>query len=257
MPSRIEDYAIIADCRSLALVARDGSIDWLCLPRFDSDAFFAALLGTPDNGRWLLAPAGGVKQVRRRYRDGTLILETEFETEEGSVTVVDLMPIYGEGTDVLRMVVGNRGRVPMRMELVMRFGYGSIVPWVQRIDGGVSAIAGPDCLRLHSPVEMRGEDLKTVAEFTVGEGDRVPFVLTWWPSHLPAPAPVECAPALQETEAGWRKWSQRCLPGAEPRSSQEIRNDEAKPSRDHVADRSSARIRGRGPRRPRRLHQRS
>ena len=177
MPSRIEDYAIIADLRSLALVAKDGSIDWLCLPRFDSDASFAALLGTPDNGRWLLAPAGGVKRVRRRYRDGTLILETEFETEEGSVTVLDLMPIYGEGTDVLRIVVGNRGRVPMRMELVMRFGYGSIVPWVQRIDGGISAIAGPDCLRLHTPIAMRGEDLKTVAEFTVGEGEQVPFVL--------------------------------------------------------------------------------
>src|SRR5215813_3364677 len=210
MPSRIEDYAIIADLRSLALVGKDGSIDWLCLPRFDSDASFSALLGTPDNGRWLLAPAGGVKQVRRRYRDGTLILETEFETGEGSVTVVDLMPIYGEGTDVLRIVVGNRGRVPMRMELVMRFGYGAIVPWVQRIDGGVSAIAGPDCLRLHTPVETRGEGLKTVAEFTVGKGEKVPFVLTWWPSHLPAPAPVECGPALRETEAGWRKWSQRC-----------------------------------------------
>jgi len=190
VPSRIEDYAIIADLRSLALVAKDGSIDWLCLPRFDSDASFAALLRTPDNGRWLLAPAGGVKRVRRRYRDGTLILETEFETEEGSVTVLDLMPIYGEGTDVLRIVVGNRGRVPMRMGLVMRFGYGSIVPWVQRIDGGIAAIAGPDCLRLHTPIAMRGEDLKTVAEFTVGEGDQVPFVLTWWPSHLPAPAPV-------------------------------------------------------------------
>jgi len=210
VPSRIEDYAIIADLRSLALVAKDGSIDWLCLPRFDSDASFAALLGTPDNGRWLLAPAGGVKRVRRRYRDGTLILETEFETEEGIVTVLDLMPIYGEGTDVLRIVVGNRGRVPMRMELVMRFGYGSIVPWVQRIDGGISAIAGPDCLRLHTPVETRGEDLKTVAEFSVGEGEQVPFVLTWWPSHLPAPAPVEPGPALKETEAGWRKWSQRC-----------------------------------------------
>jgi len=210
VPSRIEDYAIIAALRSLALVAKDGSIDWLCLPRFDSDASFAALLGSPDNGRWLLAPAGGVKRVRRRYRDGTLILETEFETEEGSVTVVDLMPIYGEGTDVLRVVVGNRGRVPMRMELVMRFGYGAIVPWVQRIDGGISAIAGPDCLRLYTPVETRGEDLKTVADFTVGEGEQVPFVLTWWPSHLPAPAPVEPGPALKETEAGWRKWSQRC-----------------------------------------------
>jgi len=210
MPSRIEDYAIIADLRSLALVAKDGSIDWLCLPRFDSDAFFAALLGTPGNGRWLLAPAGGVKRVSRRYRDRTLILETEFETEEGSVTVVDLMPIHGEGTDVLRIVVGNRGRVPMRMELVIRFGYGSIVPWVQRIDGGIQAIAGPDLLRLQTPVGTRGEGLKTVANFTVGEGDRVPFVLTWSPSHLPPPAPVEPGPALRETEAGWRKWCEKC-----------------------------------------------
>ena len=210
MPSRIEDYAIIADLRSLALVAKDGSIDWLCLPRFDSDAFFAALLGTPGNGRWLLAPAGGVKRVSRRYRDRTLILETEFETEEGSVTVVDLMPIHGEGTDVLRIVVGNRGRVPMRVELVIRFGYGSIVPWVQRIDGGIQAIAGPDLLRLQTPVGTRGEGLKTVANFTVGEGDRVPFVLTWSPSHLPPPAPVEPGLALRETEAGWRKWCERC-----------------------------------------------
>ncbi len=210
MPSRIEDYAIIADCRSLALVAKDGSIDWLCLPRFDSDALFAALLGTPENGRWLLAPAGGVKRVRRRYREGTLILETEFETEEGSATVLDLMPIYGEGTDVLRIVVGNRGRVPMCMELVIRFGYGSVVPWVQRIEGGIQAVAGPDCLRLRTPVRTRGEDLKTVADFTVGEGERVPFVLSWWPSHLPAPDDVEPEKALRETEAGWRKWSQRC-----------------------------------------------
>ena len=210
MPSRIEDYGIIADLRSLALVAKDGSIDWLCLPRFDSDALFAALLGTPDNGRWLLAPAGGVKQVRRRYREETLILETEFETEEGSATVVDLMPIYGEGTDVVRIVLGNRGRVPMRMELVIRFGYGAIVPWVRRIDGGIQAVAGPDCLRLDTPVETHGEDLKTVADFTVGEGERVPFVLTWWPSHLPAPAAVEPEPALRETEAGWRKWCKSC-----------------------------------------------
>ena len=212
MPSRIEDYAVIADCRSLALVAKDGSIDWLCLPRFDSDALFAALLGTPDNGRWRLAPAGGVKRVRRRYREGTLILETEFETGEGSATVLDMMPIRGEGTDVLRIVVGNRGRVPMRMELIIRFGYGSVVPWVQRIDGGISSVAGPDCLRLHTPVRTRGADLKTVADFTVGEGDRVPFVLTWWPSHLPAPAPVEAEPALKETEAGWRKWTKLCGP---------------------------------------------
>ena len=131
MPSRIEDYAIIADCRSAALVAKDGSIDWLCLPRFDSEACFAALLGSPDHGRWQIAPAGPVRRVQRRYRERTLILETEYETEDGSVTLVDLMPIFGQGTDVARIVVGNRGRVPMRMELIIRFGYGAIVPWVR------------------------------------------------------------------------------------------------------------------------------
>jgi len=143
MPSPIEDYAIIADCRSTALVAKDGSIDWLCLPRFDSDACFAALLGSREHGRWQIAPAGCVRRVGRRYRESTLILETEYETEEGSVTLVDLMPISGQGTDVARIVVGNRGRVPMRMELIIRFGYGAIVPWVRAIDGGIEAIGGP------------------------------------------------------------------------------------------------------------------
>src|SRR6267154_2120273 len=181
----IEDYAIVADCRSVALVGKDGSIDWLCLPRVDSDACFAALLGSPDNGRWQIAPAGGVRRVRRRYRQQTLILETEFETEDGSVTLIDLMPISGQGTDVARIVVGNRGRVPMRMELIIRFGYGAIIPWVRAMDGGLEAIAGPDVLRLITPVATHGEGLTTVASFSVGEGERIPFVLTWSPSHLP------------------------------------------------------------------------
>src|SRR6267143_2075206 len=210
MPSRIEDYAIVADCRSTGLVAKDGSIDWLCLPRVDSDACFAALLGSPDNGRWQIAPAGGVRRVRRRYRQRTLILETEFETEDGSVTLIDLMPISGQGTDVARIVVGNRGRVPMQMELVIRFGYGAIVPWVRAIDGGIEAIGGREVLRLVTPVATHGEGLTTVARFSVGEGERIPFVLTWAPSYVPDPGHVDAEQALAQREAGWRKWSERC-----------------------------------------------
>src|SRR5947209_486755 len=210
MPSPIEDYAIIADCRSTALVAKDGSIDWLCLPRFDSDACFAALLGSREHGRWQIAPAGCVRRVGRRYRESTLILETEYETEEGSVTVVDLMPISGQGTDVARIVVGNRGRVPMRMELVIRFGYGAIVPWVRAIEGGIEAIGGPDVLRLVTPVATHGEGLTTVARFSVSQGERIPFVLTWAPSHLPDPGHVDAEQALAESEVGWRQWSAHC-----------------------------------------------
>jgi len=206
----IEDYAIIADCRSVALVGKDGSIDWLCLPRIDSDACFAALLGTPDNGRWLLAPEGGVRRVSRCYRKGTLILETDFETEDGEVTLVDLMPISGQGTDLVRIVVGKRGRVPMRMQLVIRYGYGSVVPWVRRINDGIEAIGGPDVLRLATPVATHGEHLTTVARFTVGAGDRVPFVLTWAPSHLPDPGHVDAEAALRESEEGWGEWCNRC-----------------------------------------------
>ena len=210
MPSPIEDYAIVADCRSTGLVAKDGSIDWLCLPRVDSDACFAALLGSPDNGRWQIAPAGGVRRVRRRYRQRTLILETEFETEDGSVTLIDLMPISGQGTDVARIVVGNRGRVPMRMELIIRFGYGSIVPWVRAIEGGIEAIGGPEVLRLVTPVATHGEGLTTVASFSVAEGERVPFVLTWAPSYVPDPGHVDAEQALAESESGWKEWSARC-----------------------------------------------
>src|SRR2546423_13449557 len=206
----IEDYAIIADCRSVALVGNDGSIDWLCLPRIDSDACFAALLGTPDNGRWLLAPEGGIRRVTRRYRERTLILETDFETEDGAVTVVDLMPISGQGTDLARIVIGKRGKVPMRMQLVIRYGYGAVVPWVRRISDGIEAIGGPDVLRLATPVATHGEGLTTVARFTVGPGDRVPFVLTWSPSHLPDPGHVDAEVALRESEEGWRDWCKHC-----------------------------------------------
>src|SRR6267378_2535418 len=210
MASRIEDYAVIADRQSIALVAKDGSLDWLCLPRFDSDACFAALLGTPDNGRWKIAPEGDVRAVRRRYRPGTLILETELETVEGAVTLIDLMPIFGQGTDVVRIVAGKRGRVQMRMELLIRFGYGAIVPWVRAIEGGIEAVAGPEVLRLITPVVTRGEGLSTVAQFSVGAGERVPFVLTWSPSHLPDPGHVDAEQALEESQAGWREWSTRC-----------------------------------------------
>jgi GH15 family glucan-1,4-alpha-glucosidase len=206
----IEDYAIVADWRSVALVGKDGSIDWLCLPRIDSNACFAALLGTPQNGRWLIAPEGGVRRVTRKYREKTLILETEFETEDGAVTVCDLMPMSGQGTDVLRLVLGRRGRVPMRMELIIRFEYGSVVPWVRRIDGGIEAIAGPDALRLASPVGTHGEGLTTVSRFAVEAGDRIPFVLTWSPSYVPDPGHVEVEAALNETEAGWRDWCGQC-----------------------------------------------
>jgi len=210
MALRIEDYAIIADWRSVALVGKNGSIDWLCLPRIDSNACFAALLGTSDHGRWLIAPEGGVGRVTRRYRDRTLILETDFETEDGAVTVCDLMPISGQGTDVVRIVFGRRGRVPMRMELVIRFEYGSVVPWVRRIEGGIEAIGGPDALRLVTPVGTHGEGLTTVSHFTVEAGDKIPFVLTWAPSYVPDPGHVEADAALRETEAGWREWCTQC-----------------------------------------------
>src|SRR5437016_913513 len=210
MTARIEDYAIIADCQSVALVANDGSLDWLCLPRFDSDACFAALLGTRDNGCWKIAPEGEVRAVRRRYRPGTLILETDFETADGEITLVDLMPISGQGTDVLRIVVGQRGRVSMRIDLLFRLGYVAIVPRVRAIDGGIEAVAGPDALRLVTPVETHGEGLSTVSRFSVGAGERVPFVLTWSPSHLPDPGHVDAEVALRESEEGWRDWCKHC-----------------------------------------------
>jgi trehalase-like protein len=179
----IEDYALIGDCHTAALVGRDGSIDWLCLPRFDSGACFAALLGGPGHGRWLIAPAAEVHGVRRRYRDGTLILETEFETNEGAVRIIDCMPLSNERWDVLRIVEGLRGRVAMRMELIIRFDYGSIVPWVQRSGDTLLATAGPDTLELHTEVAVHGENMKTVAEFHVSKGQQTPFALNYRPSH--------------------------------------------------------------------------
>jgi GH15 family glucan-1,4-alpha-glucosidase len=211
MPLRIEDYALIGDCETAALVGRDGSIDWLCMPRFDSDACFAALLGEPRHGRWLLAPRHENARVSRRYRGHTLILETRFETADGVATIVDFMPLRDEAADIVRLVKGERGRVTMGMELVIRFGYGAIVPWVSRHeDGTLRAIAGPDMLVLRTSVPHHGENMKTVAEFTVTEGETVSFVLTHCPSHLSPPRAIDAQAALETTEAFWARWARRC-----------------------------------------------
>jgi GH15 family glucan-1,4-alpha-glucosidase len=210
MTGRIEDYALIGDCETAALVGRDGSVDWLCLPRFDSASCFAALLGTRDHGRWLLTPAGEVRAVRRRYHDGSLVLETEYETEDGTVALIDCMPLRTEAPTLIRVVEGRRGRVPMRLELTIRLAYGSVIPWVRRADEGILAVGGPDALRLRTPVELRGEDFKTVADFTVSAGQRVPFTLTWFPSHRPEPAPIDALRAVEATTRWWEAWSQRC-----------------------------------------------
>jgi len=179
----IEDYGLIGDLETAALVSREGAIDWLCLPRFDSGALFAALLGSSENGHWTIQPAGEFRSTRRRYRDDTLVLETELETDSGAVRLVDFMPPRETNPDLVRIVEGVRGRVEMRMELVIRFDYGSIVPWVRNLDGTLVAIAGPDAVVLRTPVEHEGRDLRTIASFTVAEGDRVPFVLRWFPSN--------------------------------------------------------------------------
>ena len=210
MALRIEDYAMIGDTRTAALVCKDGSIDWLCLPRFDSGACFAALLGEPRHGRWLLAPRGDVARTSRRYRPGTLVLETEIATADGTVRIVDCMPPNEDVPNVLRLVEGVSGRVPMRMELVIRFDYGWVVPWVRSLDGVLVAIGGPDALALVTPVPVHGEGLTTVADFEVGAGDCVPFLLSWFPSHEPPPPALDVAGMVAESEAWWRAWSDRC-----------------------------------------------
>lgn len=211
MPGRIDDYALVGDCRSAALVARDGSIDWLCWPRFDSEACFAALLGNAEHGRWLIGPAGPARQIRRRYRDKTLILETDFETDGGMVTLIDFMSLSEGRQALIRLVEGRRGRVAMRMELVIRFGYGAVVPWVNRLDdGSLRAVAGPDMVTLRTTAPFHGEDLRTVANFEVVAGESVPFVLSYSPSHLGPPEPVDPRAALAETETFWRAWGERC-----------------------------------------------
>jgi GH15 family glucan-1,4-alpha-glucosidase len=206
----IEDYALIGDCHTAALVGRDGSIDWLCFPRFDSGACFAALLGEPRHGRWLIAPTEEVRSIRRKYRDGTLILETEFETDEGAVRIIDCMPLSDERWDVVRIVEGLRGRVAMRMELIIRFDYGSIVPWVQRVGDTLLATAGPDTLELRTHVAVRGENMKTVAEFYVNYGERTSFTLNYRPSYEATRQAVDPEQALAATENQWRNWSGRC-----------------------------------------------
>ncbi len=212
---KIEDYAFLSDTQTGALVGRNGSVDWLCFPRFDSGACFAALLGDPANGRWLLAPKEKLTATRRRYTDGTLILETEMETAGGAIRLIDFMPPRGKNPDIVRIVEGLRGRVEMKMELIVRFDYGRIIPWVRQRDGGLEAIAGPDAVILRALVETRGEDLTTVAEFTVSEGDRIPFVLTWFASHEEPPRAINPEHALRDTTAYWKQWSEKCAPHGE------------------------------------------
>ena len=206
-PQRIEDYALLGDLQSAALVSRSGSIDWCCFPRFDSDACFAALLGTPEHGRWLLAPTATIRRVERCYRLHTLILETTFETADGRVRVIDFMPPRGKAPDIVRIVEGIAGQVAIRSELIVRFDYGQCVPWVRHVDDAILATAGPDALAFRTPVETYGENLTSVSEFTISPGERVPFVLTWYPSHEPIPDPIDPEPALAETQSYWREWT--------------------------------------------------
>jgi GH15 family glucan-1,4-alpha-glucosidase len=208
---KIEDYALIGDCHSAALAGRDGSIDWLCWPRFDSCACFAALLGTPAHGRWRISPEDRAT-TRRSYREDTLILETEFETAGGAVTLIDFMPVRGDHRQLARLVVGKQGRVAMEMEFILRFDYGASVPWVTRLpDGdGIRAIAGPDLVVLRSPVPLEGKNLTTVARFEVAEGERLPFVLAHAASHLELPRGIDAERALEDTQKFWEKWCTRC-----------------------------------------------
>jgi GH15 family glucan-1,4-alpha-glucosidase len=212
MPAPIEDYALVGDGHTAALICRNGSVDWLCWPRFDSGACFAALLGTSDNGRWLICPcAEQSSPSRRRYRGETMILETDFETADGAVTVIDFMPPGNGWSELIRVVVGRRGTVRMKMELVLRFDYGFSVPWVSRLahENGIKAIVGPDTVTLRTPVELQGENMRTVAEFEVSEGERVPFSLTYSQSHLRIPPAHDPLTALARTENHWAEWSAR------------------------------------------------
>jgi GH15 family glucan-1,4-alpha-glucosidase len=209
MPS-IEDYALIGDCETAALVSREGSIDWLCFPRFDSPACFAALVGTPEHGRWLLAPFGEIQSVRRQYVGDTAVLETEFTTADGVVAVIDFMPVRSGLPDLVRIVLGRQGKVEMRMELTIRFDYGSVVPWVRRVPDGVTAIGGPDSLLLRTRVPLKGENFHTVSRFTVAKGQRIPFDLTWFPSHEQPSQQLDAEDALVKTMAWWSEWASRC-----------------------------------------------
>ncbi len=207
---RIEDYALIGDLQTAALVSREGSIDWCCFPRFDSPACFAALLGEADHGRWLLAPVSGSGVSTRRYRHDTLILESVFETDDGVLRAIDFMPPRGHAPDIVRIVEGLEGEVRMRSELAIRFDYGKVIPWVRRVEHARLAIAGPDALCFRTPVDVHGEDMTTVSEFTLAQGERIPFVLTWFPSHEPVPEEIDAELALRDTESYWLDWAGSC-----------------------------------------------
>ena len=210
MSSRIEDYALVGDTHTGALVGKDGSVDWLCVPRFDSGAVFAALLGSVDNGRWQLAPAGGIRRVERQYRGDTLVLETTFHTDDGVVRVIDFMPVRQTHVDLIRIVEGVSGRVPCHMDLRLRFDYGSILPWVIEREDGVHATAGPDSVRLATPVTIEAAGNSTVADFVVSAGDRVPFSFVWYPSHERPARPGDAERLLRETTRWWEDWSTSC-----------------------------------------------
>jgi GH15 family glucan-1,4-alpha-glucosidase len=206
----IESYALVGDMQTAALVSRTGSIDWLCVPRFDSPACFAALLGDEDNGFWRLAPTGAERCTRRSYDGHTLVLHTDWETADGVVRVIDFMPLRGQAPDVVRIVEGLSGRVEMSCAIRIRFDYGALMPWVRRIDGGFSATAGPDSVYLRTPVSLQGRDYTHTATFTVSKGERVPFVLTWQASNLPAPDQIDPEQALEQALRYWRDWSSQC-----------------------------------------------
>lgn len=213
MTQLIEDYALIGNNATTALVGRNGSIDWLGFPRFDSASCFAALLGSGENGHWTIAPKAEHPTVTRRYRQGTLVLETEFSTKDGAVVITDCMDRRGEHQDVIRLVRGVRGKVPMHLELAIRFDYGTVVPWVSRMDDGrLRAVAGPDQIVFSATVDLRGEDLRTRADFEVEEGQTVPFVLTWSRSFGPIPGPIDVAASIENVARAWEKWSSKHTP---------------------------------------------
>ena len=197
---------MVGDLHTAALISTEGSIDWLCLPRFDSPACFNALVDTPESGRWLLAPEAGGVCTRRHYRKGTLILETEWDTPTGEVKVIDFMPPRDDVADIVRIVVGVSGSVRMRGELALRFDYGHIIPWVRHDKHGIHAVAGPDAAYLVTDAPLRGERMHTLSDFTVHEGERVAFVLTWTPSHLKRPRTVDPEKVLVATESFLQEW---------------------------------------------------
>jgi GH15 family glucan-1,4-alpha-glucosidase len=211
-PLAIEDYALIGNCKTAALVGRNGSIDWLCWPYFDSDACFAGILGTAEHGRWLIGPADEAARATRRYCGDTMILETVFETAGGRVELTDLMPADAAAHAIVRRVACSRGQVAMRMHLALRFEYGLTTPWVTRLEDepGIQAVAGPNRVLLRTAVPLRGEDSATVADFTLKDGEEATFVLSWGRSHLPPPAAIDVGSALERTEAFWRDWAAKC-----------------------------------------------